>query len=72
LIRQIELIQPKVIITMGALAAQCLIGVDDDIESLNAETHEFEGIPLIVMHHPSELLLDPKLKALAWRDLNLI
>jgi DNA polymerase len=72
LIRYIELTQPKLIIAMGALAAQSLIGVDDDIDNLKAETHEFEGLPLMVMNHPSELLLDPKLKAQAWRDLNLI
>ncbi len=71
-LQHVQSMQVKSIITMGELAAQTLIGVDDALASLGGEPHDYEGLPLIVMAHPADLLQLPALKAQAWRDLNLI
>lgn len=69
--QQLVILKPQGILAMGALSAQALIGVDDDITLLAGEVHEFDGLPLIAMRHPTELLADASLKSQAWRDLNL-
>lgn len=69
LARQIELIQPKLIIALGKVAAQNLLNSDDSIASLRGKTHQYAGIPLIVTYHPAYLLRALPEKAKAWRDL---
>ncbi len=68
---QLGAMQPKLIIAMGVLPAQILLAVEGDLPAMQGELHEFEGLPLLVMEHPAALLKTPKLKAQAWRDLNL-
>lgn len=69
LARQIELIQPKLIIALGKVAAQNLLDSDDSIASLRGRVHDYHGIPLIVTYHPAYLLRALPEKAKAWRDL---
>lgn len=69
LARQIALIQPKLIIALGKVAAQNLLNSDDSIASLRGKTHQYAGIPLIVTYHPAYLLRALPEKAKAWRDL---
>jgi uracil-DNA glycosylase len=68
--QQIAIVKPQLIVAMGTLAAQALVGVDDELSSLLGEVHEFAGLPLLVMQHPDDLRQQPQLKAQAWRDLN--
>ena len=70
--QHIALLKPALVIAMGELAAQALVGVDDEIASLLGEVHEYEGLPLLVTHHPETLMDKPQLKAQVWRDLNTI
>jgi uracil-DNA glycosylase family 4 len=58
------------VIALGELAAQALLGVDDALQALMQEVHEFETLPLLVLHHPQHILSAPSLKAQVWRDLN--
>jgi uracil-DNA glycosylase family 4 len=68
----ITALQPQLLVTMGTLAAQAMLGVEDELTGFAGELHEYEGLPLLVMQHPEALLKQPQLKAQAWRDLNLV
>lgn len=69
LARQIELIQPKLIIALGKVAAQNLLHTNATVASLRGKLHEHSGIPLIVTYHPAYLLRTLADKAKAWEDL---
>jgi len=69
LLAQIELIQPKLILALGRLAAQSLLGTDEAIGSLRGRVHPFQGVPLVATYHPAYLLRKPTEKARAWEDL---
>ncbi len=69
LLKQIELIQPKLIVAMGRFAAQTLLNTDASIASLRGRLHRYAGVPLIVTYHPAYLLRNLPDKAKAWADL---
>jgi len=67
--RQIALIQPKLIVALGKVAAQNLLANDTAIASLRGRLHSYHGVPLIVTYHPTYLLRNPPDKSRAWEDL---
>jgi uracil-DNA glycosylase family 4 len=67
--RQIELIQPKLILAMGRFAAQTLLATDASIASLRGRVHAYAGLPLVVTYHPADLLRNLPDKSKAWADL---
>ena len=69
LVRQIELLQPRVILAMGRFAVQALLRTDEAIGRLRGRVHRYQGVPLIVTYHPAYLLRNPIDKAKAWDDL---
>jgi DNA polymerase len=69
LLRQIELVGPRLILAMGRFAAQTLLGTDASIASLRGKVHRYAGVPLIVTYHPAYLLRTLPDKAKAWEDL---
>jgi DNA polymerase len=69
LLKQIALIEPKLIIAMGRFAAQTLLDSDASIASLRGKLHRYAGVPLIVTYHPAYLLRTLPDKAKAWEDL---
>ena len=69
LLRQIELVKPKLILAMGRFAAQTLLATDASIASLRGKVHRYAGVPLIVTYHPAYLLRTLPDKAKAWQDL---
>jgi DNA polymerase len=69
LLRQIELIRPKLILAMGRFAAQTLLNTEASISSLRRSVHRYHGVPLIVTYHPAYLLRNLPDKAKAWEDL---
>lgn len=69
LTRQITLIQPRLIVALGKVAAQRLLATDASIASLRGKLHQAQGIPLIVTYHPAYLLRSLPDKAKAWEDL---
>jgi len=69
LLRQIELVQPKLIVAMGRFAAQTLLNTDASIASLRGRLYRYAGRPLIVTYHPAYLLRNLPDKAKAWADL---
>lgn len=71
LARQIELLQPTVIVALGKTAAVALLGADPEtpVSKLRGSVHRYAGRPLIVTYHPAYLLRTLQDKAKAWRDL---
>lgn len=69
--RQIALIQPKIILAVGRIAAQNLLNSDEAIGKLRGQMHSYRNIPLVVTYHPAYLLRTPSDKRKAWEDLKL-
>jgi uracil-DNA glycosylase len=67
--RQVELLQPKIIVAMGRFAVQSLLGTTEPIGKLRGRVHEYRGVPLVVTYHPAYLLRNLPEKAKAWADL---
>jgi uracil-DNA glycosylase family 4 len=71
LIRQLELIKPKVIVAFGTFAAQMLLQTKTPLGQLRGLVHRYHGIPLIVTYHPAALLRNPAWKRPTWEDVKL-
>ncbi len=71
LVRQIELIRPKVILALGTFAAQTLLETKLSIGKLRGQAHRYYGVPLIVTYHPAALLRNPSWKRPTWEDVQL-
>ncbi|MBB3194502.1 uracil-DNA glycosylase [Roseateles terrae] len=67
--RQIELIQPRIILAMGRFAVQQLLQSQEAIGRLRGRVHRYQGVPLVVTYHPAYLLRNLPDKARAWEDL---
>jgi uracil-DNA glycosylase len=71
--RQIELVRPRVILLMGRVAAQAMLGTDASIASLRGHTHRIDvtgaSVPVIVTYHPAYLLRNLADKAKVWADM---
>ncbi len=66
--KQAEIISPKVIVSLGRISTQTLIGLKIPIGKLRGKFYQFENIPLMPTFHPSYLLRNPKDKWLVWED----
>jgi DNA polymerase len=69
--RQIELVQPKIILAVGRIAAQLLLDTDTPVGRLRGAKHHLADTPLVVTYHPAYLLRSPTQKRKAWDDLRL-
>ena len=69
LVRQVQLVQPKIIVAMGRFAVHSLLRSTEPIGRLRGRVHAYQGVPLIVTYHPAYLLRNPQDKAKAWDDL---
>ncbi len=67
--RQIALLGPRVILCVGRVATQSLVGSKDGISRLRGRELSYAGIPVVATFHPSALLRDEALKRPAWEDL---
>jgi uracil-DNA glycosylase len=87
LLRQIEVIKPRVIVALGAVAARNLLAMNDSMANLRGRWYDFRpGLPgkpgvglqgwsgarLAVTYHPAYLLRDPRQKKEAWKDLQMV
>jgi uracil-DNA glycosylase family 4 len=69
LMRQIDVIAPKVIVCLGATAAKTLLQTNRGISQFRGEWLEFRGRKLLATYHPAYLLRNPPAKSEVWRDL---
>jgi uracil-DNA glycosylase family 4 len=67
--RQIDWLQPKVIVCLGRVAAQNLLGVEDAVSRLRGRDLAYRGIPVVVTWHPAYLLREPAAKRETWDDI---
>ena len=72
LLKQIDVVQPDVIVALGATAATYLLGVKQSLSSLRGRWHNCRGAKLVVTYHPAFLLRDPRQKGEAWKDLQMV
>lgn len=73
LIKQIELIKPKIILCLGRISAQTLLKTKDPMYAMRSKFHPFmNGIELMVTYHPAALLRNPKWKRDTWEDVQML
>ena len=70
--RQLEIIRPKVILTLGGTAAEGMLGVRRSLGELRNRVHTYNGIPLVVTYHPAALLRNPNWKKPTWDDVRIV
>lgn len=68
LYKQIDLIKPKIILCLGRIAANTLLGKDDTMAKLREDVYELNGIKMMVTYHPAALLRNPNWKRGCWED----
>ena len=69
--RQIDLVQPKLIIAFGTFTAQSLLGTKLPMGKLRQQIHWYQGIPLVATYHPAALLRNDAWKRPTWEDVKL-
>jgi len=69
LLRQLDVIQPKVIVCLGAVALKALLGAERGITHLRGQWLEYRGTRLMPTYHPAYLLRNPSAKGDVWKDL---
>jgi DNA polymerase len=72
LLRQIEIISPKVLVALGTFAAQTLLGLRVPISRLRGHWYDYHGIKLMPTLHPAYLLRNPNDKKLVWADIKIV
>ncbi len=70
--RQIELVGPEVLVTLGKFAAHALLSTDTPITRLRGQWQDFRGIPVMPTFHPAYLLRNPAEKKTVWQDIKLV
>jgi uracil-DNA glycosylase family 4 len=72
LLQQMDVVQPQVVVALGATAAMYLLGGRQSLSSLRGRWHSCRGAKLAVTYHPAFLLRDPRQKGEAWKDLQMV
>jgi uracil-DNA glycosylase family 4 len=72
LLKQLQVIRPKLICTLGTFAAQTLLKTDEKISALRGRFHAYRGVPLMPTYHPAFLLRNPNRKRDVWEDMKKI
>jgi uracil-DNA glycosylase family 4 len=67
--QQIALVRPRVLVALGRVAAQTLLGNDAPIGRMRGQWFQVQGIPTMVTYHPAALLRNPALKRPTWEDM---
>lgn len=69
LVKQLQLIQPKIIVCLGRIAAQVLMETTESLTQLRGRWFTFDNIKLMVTYHPAALLRNPGYKSSTWEDM---
>src|SRR5260370_1376597 len=72
LLQQMDVVQPQVVVALGATAATYLLGLKQSLAGLRGRWHSCRGAKLVVTYHPAFLLRDPRMKGDAWKDLQIV
>ncbi len=72
LVKQLQLLQPKLILALGRISAQTLLRTSESLTSLRGKVHDYHGVGLMVTYHPAALLRNPKWKHPTWEDVQAV
>ena len=72
LLKQIEIIKPKIIVALGKVAGNSLLNSDLSLKEMRSQFYDFNSIPLKVTYHPESLLNDSSFKKNAWEDFQFV
>jgi uracil-DNA glycosylase family 4 len=72
LLRQIDVMNPKVIVCLGAVAAKTLLNTTRGISQFRGQWQEWRGYKLMATYHPAYLLRNPPAKSEVWKDLQMV
>lgn len=72
LIRQIEIIRPRIICALGRISGQTLIRSSATLGALRGKVHDYHGVKLVVTYHPAALFRNPQWKRPTWEDLKFL
>jgi uracil-DNA glycosylase len=72
LMRQIALVQPRLIVALGTFAAQTLLQTKLPISQLRGRFHTYQGVKLMPTFHPAFLLRNPERKRAVWEDMQMV
>lgn len=72
LVKQLEIIKPKLILALGTFASQTLLKTKEPLGKLRGKFHIYNGIKMMVTYHPAALLRNPHWKKPAWEDVQLL
>lgn len=67
--RQIDLVRPRILVALGRIAAQTLLGTETPIGRLRGQWYKVREVPMMVTYHPAALLRNPSLKRPTWEDM---
>lgn len=70
--RQVAIIRPRVIVSLGAFATQVLLGTRVPISKVRGSWHDYGGVPVMPTFHPAYLLRNPGGKREVWRDIQTV
>jgi len=68
LLKQIEIMRPKLIVALGRVAGKTLLKVEQPLKEMRGKQHDYFGTPLIVTYHPAALLRNSNFKPATWED----
>ena len=70
--KQLEIIKPKLIVSLGRVSSMTILKTNKSLADLRNKIHKYQNIDLIATYHPAALLRNPNLKKGAWEDFKLI
>ena len=72
LIRQVELVKPKMIVCLGSTAVQNLLQTEAKISGMRGKIQNWRGVPVMPTYHPAFLLRNPAMKKPVWEDMQAV
>lgn len=72
LLRQVQLVKPRLILALGRFAIESLLKTQEPVGKLRGRVHRYADVPVVVSYHPAYLLRQPQEKAKTWEDLCLV
>lgn len=72
LLKQLTVLQPRVICALGAVAARTLLQTEETIGRLRGKFHSYQDVPLLCTYHPAYLLRNPAQKKAVWQDMQML
>lgn len=69
---QVRLVRPRILVALGRVAAQTVLGCDQPVGRLRGEWHQVFGVPLRVTYHPAAILRNAAYKRPTWEDMQLV